>query len=328
MLSRVISLSLFLFSTYIWVQGQASAPAPGLSEEAFVLEHWNESVRFENDGSGVRETTAAVRIQSQAGVQEFGQLVFGYSTANEDLDIDYVRVRRPDGQVINTPAAAAQDFAPDVLREAPMYSDYRQKHISVVELQPGVTLEYHVVTHIKPLAEGEFWYEYSFPTYAALTDGTLEISLPKSRDIKLKSPERKCETREDGERRIYLWTVKNFVPNRSKRQNDEELENDEPDVQLSSFTDWQKISTWYAKLQSERAVPDDAVKAKAAELTRGAGSEEQKARRLYDFVAQNIRYVSLSFGIGRYQPHAASEVLQNGYGDCKDKVILLQSLLA
>ena len=82
-----------------------------------------------------------------------------------------------------------------------MYSDYRQKHISVVELRPGVTLEYHVVTHIKPLAAGEFWYEYSFPTYAALTDGTLEISLPKSRDIKLKSPERKYETREDGEGR-------------------------------------------------------------------------------------------------------------------------------
>src|SRR5205814_3095355 len=111
-------------------------------------------------------------------------------------------------------------------------------------------------------------------------------------------------------------------------QNGEELESDQPDVQLSSFTDWQKISTWYAKLQSERAVPDDAVKAKAAELTRGAGSEEQKARRLYDFVAQNIRYVSLSFGIGRFQPHAASEVLQNGYGDCKDKHTLLQALLA
>src|SRR5205823_1875419 len=165
MLSSVIIRSRFLVCTCEWVEGQGSAPGQRLSQEAFVQEHWNESVRFENDGSGVRETTAAVRIQSQAGVQEFGQLVFGYSTANEDLDIDYVRVRRPDGQVINTPAAAAQDFAPDVLREAPMYSDYRQKHISVVELQPGVTLEYHVVTHIKPLAEGEFWYEYSFPTY-------------------------------------------------------------------------------------------------------------------------------------------------------------------
>jgi tetratricopeptide (TPR) repeat protein len=43
-------------------------------------------------------------------------------------------------------------------------------------------------------------------------------------------------------------------------------------------------------------------------------------------VAKDIRYVSLSFGIGRYQPHAASEVLTNQYGDCKDKHTLLEAL--
>src|SRR5215470_680768 len=210
-------------------QSQPST-SPDLSQEAFVLEHWNESVRFENDGSGVRETTAVIRIQSQAGVQEFGQLVLGYSTATEDLKIDYVRVRRPDGQVTNTPESSALDFAPDVVSEAPMYSDFRQKHISVVGLQPGVALEYHVITHIKPLAAGEFWYEYSFPTDAALADGSLQISLPKSRAIKLKSPQHKYETHDDGDRRIHAWTVKNFVPNRSKRRDEDDLEDDEPDV--------------------------------------------------------------------------------------------------
>ncbi len=37
--------------------------------------------------------------------------------------------------------------------------------------------------------------------------------------------------------------------------------------------------------------------------------------------------MSLSFGLGRFQPHAASEVLANGYGDCKDKDTLLAALL-
>ena len=62
-------------------------------------------------------------------------------------------------------------------------------------------------------------------------------------------------------------------------------------------------------------------------MTRGATTPDEKARRLYGFVAQNIRYVSLSFGVGRFQPHAGSDVLQTGYGDCKDKHTLLQSLL-
>ena len=40
-----------------------------------------------------------------------------------------------------------------------------------------------------------------------------------------------------------------------------------------------------------------------------------------------MRYVSISLGVGRYQPHAASDVLQNGYGDCKDKHTLFAALL-
>jgi TonB family protein len=308
-------------------QSQPGPTAPDVSQEAYVYEHLSESVRFENDGSGVRDIKAVVRIQSQAAIRNFGQLVFGYSTANEDLKIDYVRVRTADGQAIETPASSAQDFAPQTLRSAPMYSDYRQRHVSVVDLRPGVTLEYHVVTNVKPLAPGEFWYEYSFIDYAAVLDGTLEINVPDGREVKLKSPHRKYTTRKEGDRRIYLWTVKNFVPDRSKRD-DEEESDDFADVQLSSFTDWQQVANWYAKLQSDRATPDEAIKAKAAELTRGATTQEEKARRLYSFVALNIRYVSLSFGVGRFQPHSASEVLQNGYGDCKDKHTLLQALLA
>jgi hypothetical protein len=163
-MSRVAACALALF-VFVFASGQNSpAPAPpDLSHEAFVFEHLNESVRFEDNGSGMRESTAAIRIESQAGVQAFGQLVFGYSTANQDLTIDYVRVRERDGQVINTPASSTQDFAPEVLREAPMYSDYRERHISVVGIHPGVTLEYHTITRVKPLAPGQFWYEYDFP---------------------------------------------------------------------------------------------------------------------------------------------------------------------
>jgi tetratricopeptide (TPR) repeat protein len=329
MRSRVPAFFSFIFlllSPFVAAQSQPSTSPADTSQEGFVFEQLKESVRFENDGSGMRETTAIIRIQSQAGVQAFGQLVFGYSTATEDLKLDYVRVRTPDGQVTETPASSTQDFAPEVLQEAPMYSDFRQRHVSVVGMRPGVILEYHVVTTVKPLAAGEFWYEYSFPEGYALTDATLQIDIPKSREIKIKSPDHKFDVREDGDRRIYTWSVKNFVPDRKKLEQEEV--DDTPDVQLSSFTDWQEIATWYAKLQSGRAVPDDTIKKKALELTRNAITPEEKTRRLYDFVARNIRYVSLSFGVGRLQPHAASEVLQNGYGDCKDKHTLLQAMLA
>jgi len=51
-----------------------------------------------------------------------------------------------------------------------------------------------------------------------------------------------------------------------------------------------------------------------------AGPKRKKRQKLSTTgFSRNIRYVSLSFGVGRFQPHAAAEVLQNRYGDCKDK---------
>ena len=98
-------------------------------------------------------------------------------------------------------------------------------------------------------------------------------------------------------------------------------------MQLTTYKSWQEVGTWYANLERERRIPDSAVKAEADTLVKGKSDDMAKVKALYDYVSRNIRYVSLSFGLGRIQPHAASEVLANGYGDCKDKNTLLAALL-
>ncbi len=296
--------------------------------EAAIFERILNHVRFENDGTSVEETEAVVRIQSEAGVKEFGQLVFGYSSATEKLDIEYVRVKKPDGQVVVTPDSTAQDFAPDVLKEAPMYSDYRQRHISVAALRPGDTLEYRTVTRtVTPLAAGNFWYEHSFPKGVVVNEDRLEIDVPKTRDVKLKTPKHAPEIQEKGDRRLYTWVVKGIEADRDKDKDDDADDESGPDVQLTTFTDWKQIAQWYARLQGERMTVDDKVRKEAEDLTKGASTPEEKARRLYNYVALNLRYVSISLGVGRYQPHSASDILQSGYGDCKDKHTLLSAML-
>ncbi len=335
LLCSIVCAVVCLMTADALAQAPASSSSPkqktnkANSEEAAVYERILNRVHFENDGTEVSETEAVVRIQSQAGVEEFGQLVFGYSSATEKLEVEYVRVRKPDGQVVATPESTAQDFAPDVLKEAPMYSDYRQRHISVAALQPGDTLEYRTVTRVlTPLAAGNFWYEHTFPKGVAVNEDRLEIDIPKSREVKLKTPARQPEIQDAGDRRIYTWVVKDIRPERDKdKDNDESDEETGPDVQLTTFTDWKQVAQWYARLQGERMTVDDSVRKKAAELTKGADTPTEKARRLYDFVARNVRYVSISLGVGRYQPHSASDVLQNGYGDCKDKHTLFSALL-
>src|SRR5271169_5319273 len=251
---RFLLVCLLVSSLVSLINSIAQAQAPPSSsskqktrnaEEAAVFDRILNRVRFENDGTEVSETEAVVRIQSQAGVEEFGQLVFGYSSATEKLEVEYVRVRKPDGRVVVTPESTAQDFAPDVLKEAPMYSDYRQRHISVAALEPGDTLEYRTVVRVlTPLAANNFWYEYTFPKGVVVKDDRLEIDIPKSREVKLKTPARKPEIQETGDRRLYTWVVKDIQPERDKNK-DKDKDEDEPtgpDVQLTTFTDWEQVA--------------------------------------------------------------------------------------
>ncbi len=128
---------------------------PDYSQESFVVEQMRTSYRFENDGTGRRELFARIKVQSEAGVQQWGQVVVGYNSANEKIEIPSVRVLKADGSVVTTPADSVQDLSAPIEREAPVYTDYRQKHITVPGLRPGEVLEYSIVTIIHTPSSGE-----------------------------------------------------------------------------------------------------------------------------------------------------------------------------
>jgi len=306
------------------------------SQESFVIEKLHSSYRFERDGTGRKEMTARIRVQSEAGVQQWGQIQFGYNSANERVEIPYVRVLKQDGSVVKAGDDAVQDLSAPIEREAPVYTDYRQKHITVPGLRPGEVLEYDVVTVIHtPLATGEFWTEYDFDKNSIVLDEALDIDVPTSRPVKLKNkPGMEPKITDEDGRRIYHWTGSHLEredddkdKEKARKKKKHHGDEDRPDIQLTTFETWEQIGRWYALLERDRRAPSPEVRAKAEELTKGAATDMEKIEALYDFVAKNFRYVSLSLGVGRYQPHASSDVLHNQYGDCKDKHTLLASLL-
>jgi tetratricopeptide (TPR) repeat protein len=311
---------------------------PDYSQEAMIIEQLRVSYNFEKDGTGVHDLALRVKLQSEAALERFGQLVLPYISANEKLDIDYVRVKKPDGTVINASGADVQDLSAPISREAPIYTDVRQKHVTVPGLRPGDVLDYHAVWKLHtPLAQNNFWMNYDFITKDLIVlDEQLEVNIPKESVVKLKTEIGFEPTIKEAEgRRIYSW--KHAVLKREEEKEDdkeaarkrrEALEDPKPpQVQMTTFNSWDDLGKWYADLERDRIVPDEKIKAKAQELITGHSTDKDKIQALYEYVAKNFRYVSLSLGQGRYQPHPAVDVLANQYGDCKDKHTLLSAML-
>ena len=305
------------------------------SQEAFVIEKMYSRYRFETDGTGRRETIARIRVQSEAGVQQWGQLQLGYNSANEKVEIGYVRVLKEDGSVVKAGDDTVQDLSAPVEHDAPVYTDYRQKHITVPGLRPGEVLEYDLVTVVHtPLAASQFWTEYEFDKNNIVLDEEFDVDVPSDRAIKLKNKDgMNPEVTEQSGRRIYHWASSHLEREDDDKDTDKEKkkrkksDDERPDIQLTTFATWEEVGRWYQSLEKDRRAPSLEVRTKADELTKGIGSDLDKTEALYDYVAKNFRYVSLSLGVGRYQPHAAGDVLHNQYGDCKDKHTLLASML-
>lgn len=317
----------------------ADTSNPDFSKEAFVTEQLHSIVRFENDGTGSRDSVFRIRIQSEAGVQRWGQLRFAYNSANERLEIPYVRVLKQDGSIVKATADSVQDLSAPVQQIAPVYTDYREKHVTVPSLRPGDILEFESVTTVHTaLAPGQFWMQYDFDQTNILLNEQLEINVPAGRAVKVKTKRGLDEPKitEEKGRRVYHWTSSHTVreddtQNKDKDDKDKrhkKKKTDEiPSVQLTTFASWEEVGRWYAGLEKDRRQPSKDVRAKAEELTKGQTTDLDKTEALYDFVSKNFRYVSLSLGMARYQPQPASDVLRNQYGDCKDKNTLLAALL-
>lgn len=303
-------------------------------KEAFVVEQLHQSYRFENDGTGRKIATLRVRIQSEAGVQGFGQLRFGYNAANDRLEIGYVRVIKPDGTVVTAGKDAIQELSGIVAQTNPVYTDFHEKHVTVPGLRPGDILESEVSTIFHtPIAPGQFWVQHDFNQLSIVLDEQLEIDIPADRTVKLKTkPGTDPQITVENGRRLYRWTNSHLARSQDDKEKDKPRKNAKrtekvPDVQMTTFSSWEEVGRWYAGLEKDRQIPSKEVRAKAQELTKGLTSDVDRAEALYDFVAKNFRYVSLSLGMARYQPQPAADVLHNQYGDCKDKNTLLAALL-
>ncbi len=282
---------------------------------------------------------ARLRIQSQAGLATGGQLIFPYNALNEQIEIRSVKVLKPDGSVVTAGPDAVQDLSAPVAREAPMYTDARQKHVTVPGVSVGDVVEYDVLITATPLVPGQFWQIWSFADRIIALDERLDLNVPSNRTLKIKSSEGVEPTISvQGDRRLYHWATSNLktpppidIFKDFKFDVIKLLEGNPPPpaprVMFSTFQSWAEVADWYAQLERDRRVPTPEIRAKADEIARGQQTDEAKAQALYYWVSHNIRYVSLSFGLGRYQPHAAAEVLANRYGDCKDKTTLLEAML-
>ena len=276
--------------------------------------------RYETDGSGSTTFRQVIQILTPEGAEHWGERTFGYSKDREKLTVNWVRVLDSTGKVISSKPVHEQESLAPVALEAPVYSDRMVHRVSLGGVAPGTIVDYsYTVETSKPLIPGDFFTSWSVLTGLQTQRSRYIVDLPASMQPRIQERHLTFKRQESvvKGRRIYTWATQNLKKT--------ETEPFAPDsvygegIVLASRLAWGDVAKWYAGLAKGRYELDAGIDKRTAEVLAGAKTRDDTLSRIYRWVAQDFRYVSLSLGIGGYQPHSPSMVFENKYGDCKDK---------
>ena len=272
-----------------------------------------------------------IKIFNQRGIQKHDDLAIPYNPNSQHITVNSARTILPNGTIVKPAEDAYNDVTPPGQLTFNLYSDGLWKVISMPALKAGVCIEYKVSLEdmVPSGADQWFWGSYTFQS----TDPTLQtnyaLRLYGDKQFRWKAVncELDPEIMIEGETKTYLW---HYGETHSIRESIGQSNTSELAAQFrfSSVNSWDAISAWYADLARDRYTSSQEIDELARDLTQSVNTSTEKIHQLYNFVASQIRYVSIQLGQGAYQPTAADQVLIKRYGDCKDKSTLLISLLA
>jgi tetratricopeptide (TPR) repeat protein len=297
--------------------------------EPFIVEKYLSSASFENDGTSEQDLLVRVRIQSDAGLDQWKELVFAYDAANETIDVRGVRILKSNGSTITIGPDSIKDSGASAASNFSAYANCKEKHISIASLTPGDTLEYEIAKHItKPPIAGQFWFEHRFVNSAVVLDERLQIKLPPNRKVILKSsPAFPYETETAARYKTLSWKHRNLEKATSNGDQSNATSGKTPDVQLTSFSSWAEVAAAYSRQMPEPRDLPAPIREKAKELVAGDSTDLEKARSIYEFASKNIHYVNLPLDSVGFAAHNPADTFSSGYATSLDMNALLVAML-
>ncbi|MCF6214302.1 MAG: DUF3857 domain-containing protein [Flavobacteriaceae bacterium] len=220
-----------------------------------------------------------------------------------------------------------------------LYTDYRVKYYKYIPLKYPYTIDYTIIKDSENTAFMPDWnplWGYNISTQ----ESRFNVKYPKNQlKIRLK------------EENLKKLNINNFIADGAINYNTKlikAIEREpyspifsefEPSLKLApskfnlagvkgSANNWNEFGQWmYSNLLLGRDQLPEETKSEIRQLVKGIDDPIERARKVYTYMQDKTRYISIQVGIGGWKPMLAEEVDKMKYGDCKALVNYTQSLL-
>jgi len=278
------------------------------------------------DGSYTTITHTEMLATNESAAHSIAQHRVEYSESMETADVLEAFTRKADGKILEVDRTQIFPQAPPGSSQLPMFNDRKQKVIVFPDVSAADTVVYTIKqTHKAPFAE-QFFFGGVFFRGVAFEDVRVNITLPKAMTPHVEAQRVEHQVEEAEESVTHKFLYRNPRPPVAEPAALSPWDT-EPHYIISTFPDYAAVAAAYRQMAAGKAAVTPRIQALADEITTGTSDRRDQAHRIYDWVSKHVRYVAVVLGNGGYEPHEVVKILENGYGDCKDHVVLLEALL-
>ena len=278
--------------------------------------------------SETQYTRRAVRLHNASGVESFSRLLFNFEPSYQTLRLHRLHIHR-DGQILDRLADQKVDVREQENRmEQDHYNGLLTAELLLRDIRIGDILEWATSTQGRnPIFNGRVHESFGLSSTIPKRDRYIRVVFPSDSQRTFvvrsyNSDHEEIVTGNDVELNVHL----DYQDPIQSIEGAPGWYFPYPWFEVSEYPTWTAVVEWALPLYSELGTVPTEVQEERNRIAALEHPEEQVAEALR-FVQKTLRYVSVSSGIHTHKPYPMGEVLARRFGDCKDKALLLSSLL-
>ncbi|HEY2823189.1 MAG TPA: DUF3857 and transglutaminase domain-containing protein [Candidatus Acidoferrum sp.] len=313
-----------------WMHALVNAPLPEHDEKTdAVLLYSEDNITVQSVDRIHKQVRVAYKILRPGG-RDLGNLVIPYRSDSKVLSLRAwsIPAQGKDFEVRDKDAA---DVAIPAVPGSELITDVRAKFVRIPAADPGNVIGWEYELENRPLVLQDAWY---FQNAYPAREEHYSLQLPAGWEYKASWLNHAEAAAQPSGSNQWQWVV-NSVPAIKSEEEMPPQSGIEGQMIVSflapgggrTFASWRDMGVWYNDLTRGRRDASSDINQRTTALTSSSKLVLAKMRSIADFIQRDIRYVGIELGIGGFQPHPATDVFAHRYGDCKDKVTLMSSML-
>jgi len=295
------------------------------------------TIDVESDGTNTTRYEYERTVLAESALKALSEQDISYHENNGTLEDVVAYTRKANGTRVDVPESNVQVTTYNGINGAPpAFSDLKNRRLIYPSVEVGDSV---VLSLYDPQREADvqgllFTGHALFAGLRVRRGRTRRHYAARGLDLKYKAHNiADAEVTDVGaDRRRWKWTYRNAsAEDPSKESSLFERAwhySDWPTIEISNFKDYGGVAAAYEVEAAPRAAVTERIKALAEEITKGGGSERERAEKVYKWVAKEISFAGNCLTGGDVVPRNTDLILNMKMGDCKDHATLVQALLA